>query len=368
MKEKLKYRIGIAALAITLFTGSAINCLKPQAEFSDSERRQLKKHPEWSFGSFLDNTYGDKFEDAAMDQFPFRDEFRRIKSYTLYDLFWEKDNNGIYIEDGYAAKLDYPLKEESVQNALTSFRYIYDTYLLGGSSKIYTCIVPDKGYYLAKQNGYPAMDYEKLYSKMKDGMDYSGFIDIRNMLSIKDYYKTDTHWRQEDLGQTAKKIGEKMGIGDSLSGNYTVNTSKLPFYGVYYGQSALPLKSETIKYLTNDIIDSCKVYNYETGKTTGVYELNKLSGKDPYEMFLSGAAPLLTIENPKAIENKELIVFRDSFGSSLIPLLIEGYSKITVVDIRYVKSSILKDYIDFDNRDVLFLYSTLLLNDSYSLK
>ena len=28
----------------------------------------------------------------------------------------------------------------------------------------------------------------------------------------------------------------------------------------------------------------------------------------------------------------------------------------------------LKDYIDFNNKDVLFLYSTLLINDSFTLK
>lgn len=366
--EKLKYYIGVSVLVLTLFTGALINCLKPQIEFSDSERRQLKKHPVWSATSFLNNTYGTKFEDAAMDQFPFRDEFRRMKACTLYYLFREKDNNGIYLEDGYAAKLDYPLKEESVKNALTSFQYIYDTYLAGGGSKIYTCIVPDKGYYLAKQNGYPAMDYDKLYSMVQAGMKYSEFIDIRDMLTAEDYYRTDTHWRQEALTQVAKKLSEKLGVKNALSDNNTVNIYKEPFYGVYYGQSALPLKGETIKYLTNSVINSCKVYNYETGETTGIYERSKLSGKDPYEMFLSGAAPLLTIDNPKAAGNRELIVFRDSFGSSLVPLLAEGYSKITLIDIRYVNSSMLKDYVDFHNQDVLFLYSTLLLNDSYSLK
>lgn len=368
MKEKIKYITGILVLAITLFTVSAINCLKPEAEFSESERRQLKTHPEWTLDSFLKNTYGNKFENAAMDQFPFRDEFRRIKSYTLYYLFREKDNNGIYIKNGYAAKLDYPLKEASVQHALDTFEAVYNTYLSGSSSKIYACIVPDKGYYLAKQNGYPAMDYDRLFAEVKDGMDYAAFVDIRSLLSIKDYYRTDTHWKQENIRQVAKKLGSEMGIGDLLTDQYKEIVSDKPFYGVYYGQSALPLKSETVKYLTNEVIEGCKVYNYETGKTTEVYETDKLSGRDPYEMFLSGAAPLLTIENPKAAEKKELIVFRDSFGSSLIPLLTEGYSKIIVVDIRYIKSSLLKDYIDFNNQDVLFLYSTLLLNDSYSLK
>ena len=85
-------------------------------------------------------------------------------------------------------------------------------------------------------------------------------------------------------------------------------------------------------------------------------------------MFLSGTRAILTIENPMAEEVKELIVFRDSFGSSLIPLLMEEYSKITVLDIRYVNSSILGQYVEFGNQDALFLYSTMMLNNSLALK
>ena len=39
----------------------------------------------------------------------------------------------------------------------------------------------------------------------------------------------------------------------------------------------------------------------------------------------------IDIVNPTSNSNKELIVFRDSYGSSLVPLLIDGYRKITVV-------------------------------------
>ena len=42
--------------------------------------------------------------------------------------------------------------------------------------------------------------------------------------------------------------------------------------------------------------------------------------------------------------------------------------QITVIDTRYINPSLLSDYVDFDSCDVLFLYSTLLLNDSYTLK
>ena len=85
-------------------------------------------------------------------------------------------------------------------------------------------------------------------------------------------------------------------------------------------------------------------------------------------MFLSGSEPLITIENEHATTDKELIMFRDSFGSSIAPLFIEAYKKITLVDIRYIQSDFLENFIKFDNQDVLFIYSTTLLNNSKAFK
>ena len=77
---------------------------------------------------------------------------------------------------------------------------------------------------------------------------------------------------------------------------------------------------------------------------------------------------MLTIENPDYKGTKELIVFRDSYGSSLIPLLVTGYSKVTVVDTRYISPKLLNQYIEFKDQDVLFMYSTLIINNSTTLK
>ena len=99
-----------------------------------------------------------------------------------------------------------------------------------------------------------------------------------------------------------------------------------------------------------------------------MYDMEKAYGKDPYEIFLSGSISLITIENPKAMTDKELVVFRDSFGSSLVPLLCSGYKSVTVVDIRYIPSYALENYVDFSNKDVLFIYSTLVLNNSSMFK
>ena len=120
--------------------------------------------------------------------------------------------------------------------------------------------------------------------------------------------------------------------------------------------------------MENSLISACTVYNHETKETTSVYNMDKLESRDLYDVYLSGATPLLTIDNPNAETDRELIVFRDSFGSSLTPLLLKSYKTVTLVDIRYLASDYLGQFVDFHGQDVLFLYSTLVLNNSGTLK
>ena len=69
-----------------------------------------------------------------------------------------------------------------------------------------------------------------------------------------------------------------------------------------------------------------------------------------------------------ASSDDELIVFRDSYGSSLVPLLISSYKKIIVIDTRYISSNILDNYVEFKGQDVLFLYSVNTINNSFTVK
>lgn len=140
------------------------------------------------------------------------------------------------------------------------------------------------------------------------------------------------------------------------------------FKGVYSGQLPINEEKDEIKILTNNVLENCIVYNYEKNETTTIYNVNKMNSLDKYDIYLSGAVSLLSIENPKCRTGKELIVFRDSFASSLIPLLVEGYDKVTLVDTRYISPKILNQYIEFNYQDILFLYSTAIINNSYSLK
>ena len=101
----------------------------------------------------------------------------------------------------------------------------------------------------------------------------------------------------------------------------------------------------------------------------GYEQVEKLGGVDSYDVFLWGARSLIQIENPNCDNEKELVIFRDSFTSSLAPLMINGYSKITLVDIRYVQSGMVGNLVEFkDNQDILFIYSTTILNNSTAFK
>lgn len=364
--NKLRMVLTIVLLGVFLAAFSLWAVLKPADAFSEAERRTLAQMPAATGQTLLSGTFADRFEDYATDQFPLRGEFRTLKAFTATGLLHQRDNNGLYRVGDHLAKLEYPMNESSLENAATRFGYLYETYLKEAGARVYFSLIPDKNFFMAAPNGYPSMDYTAFADDLQQKLPYMKYIDLFDLLELEDYYRTDAHWRQEKLLPVAARLANGMGL--TLTGSYTQKTLEKPFYGVYYGQAALPIAPEPMNYLTGGAIDAATVYNYETNTTGSVYDMEKAVGHDPYEMFLSGSVSLLRIENPQNTSGRRLVLFRDSFGSSLTPLLIEGYSSITLVDIRYLASNRLGKYVDFTDCDVLFLYSTGVLNNSSTLK
>lgn len=363
---KWKHTITLCLLGGFLLLFGLWSVLRPADAISETERRSLAQAPQINLENFLSGKLADQVDDYAADQFPLREEFRTLHFLASYDLFRQRDVEGVYLHEGYAAKLDFPLRESSVSHAAERFQYVYDRYLKDTDCQLYLSVVPDKGYFTAQASGRPAMDYEALLTQIREETPYLHYIDIFSTLSLTDYYRTDAHWRQECLRDTASVLAA--GLGVDVSASYQELTLDKAYYGVYCGYASLPMPAETVHYLSNDTIRDCVVTNFETGSQGAVYDLEKGLGSDPYELFLSGSVSLLTVENPAAETERELVIFRDSFASSLAPLLLEGYSKVTLVDIRYLSPAQLGNFLTFDNQDVLFLYSTSVLNNSETLK
>ena len=363
MNEKIR-RIG-ALLLVAVWIGlTAVAWCKPAGEFSDAERRPLAQMPQLKGGTLLGGKFMTEFEDYTLDQFPLRDTFRKFKALFHKNVMLQKDNNDIYIVDGYAAEMAYPMNEASVDHALSQFNKVYEMYLKESGSKVVVTVVPDKSYYLAEENGYLSFDYQEMFGKVQAGMPWAEYVDITDCLTIEDYYYTDTHWRQEKILPVAQKLSGALGVTAPKAEDFTVTALERPFYGVYYGQAALPMDPETMYIMENELLKECTVFHYTDGKTTSVYDENKLDSLDQYDIYLSGPQSMLRIENPNATTDRELIVFRDSYGGSLVPLLVQDYAVVTLVDIRanYIMPERLGAFMEFNGQDVLFMYSSLVLN------
>ena len=363
MREK-RGALVLTLLFSLLLCGIAIwqICL-PDLALSDAERRSLKQQPSLTVSGVMDGSYFSDLEGYLLDQFPARQGFRTINAALRFYGYAQKEVNGVYLAGDSAGKLLYPLNETGVATSVKKLRAVMDRYL--SESKCYLAIIPDKNYYLAAEHGQLCLDYERMFRLLEDGLSGMEAIDLTGALNAACYYRTDTHWRQTALTGVVLQLAGSMDFTPNLPERTDCYS---PFYGVLYGQSALPLTPDTICYLNAEWLGGVTVTNYETGKTETVYQLDKAAGMDAYDLFLGGASALLTIENPNANSEQELIVFRDSFFSSLAPLLIGSYQKITLVDLRYIHPDLLGNYIDFHGQTVLFALSTLVLNDGSVLK
>ncbi len=361
----MKNRIITLTFIFFLLTSFLLCQIKKDDLISEKERRNLASKPKISITSLLNGSYFEKIEDYVTDQFPFRDEFKNIKGNTLKKVLFAKENNGIYEKDDILYEIDISVNEKSIRHLLDKINYIDNTYLT--SQNKYFIYIPDKNYYLNDEK-IPKLEYNKVESSLKDGLpnDYN-WIDIKNSLNISSYYRTDIHWSQDKIIDAVNNVCESMGLS-KLESFYTIKTY-YPFYGALYGKTVTSIKPDTITYLDSEIIQNTRVYNYEKSGYEKVYNESNLNNIDSYDIFLSGATSLLILENNANTSGKELIMFRDSFASSLAPLLIEKYSKITMIDLRYISSKYLENVLNLSgNEDVIFVYSNVIINNSFTLK
>ena len=353
MKEKI---ITFTFISYILFF-SILHIILPDKSISNTERRTLANYPELK----LTNEYITKVDKYLLDHFPYRDTFRSIKAKFNYNILNKLDNNDIYLKDNYIFKSNYPTNNKSINNFINKSNKILNN--LTPNNNTYIMVIPDKNYYL-KENNFLTIDYNHIYNQI----DTLGItpIDIRNILELNDYYETDTHWRQENLFKVVEYMDTIMNF-NYIKYQYNKNTFNY-FYGVYYGESAINRNPEELTYLTNNILTNATVKYLENNNLTSIYNLDKLTSLDSYEVYLDGASSYIEITNPSSTTSKELVIFRDSFASSITPLLIPYYSKITLIDNRYINSTNFSKLIKFTNQDIILMYSTLIINNSSSLK
>ncbi|MDR0520109.1 MAG: hypothetical protein LBG82_08720, partial [Clostridiales Family XIII bacterium] len=354
----------------------------------------------------------------AADSFAFREGFRTIKAFTAFEIFRQTDMGGLYMDAtgiGKFERIDEKSFRESlrklnafaqgitkpIESMAGTTQHTRDGSFCAAAAaqkepslvcpNLYFAVIPDKSMYA--RHSYPTYDPNTARRLLDDELQGFKVIDLTDALGAKDYYRTDLHWDQTRLSGVVAALNEEMKFGASggldggvvsadgggQSGNEILTAGK--WNGVYAGQLALPVPPDTMRYAENEAMRgaSAKALDPNTGEMTPlpIYDKTALTGIDPYNFFLGGSQPLITIENPNAKQRRELYICRDSFGSSLAPLLIPYYSKITLIDFRYIDSRVLPQYVTMSSgqpaeqgkppTDILFLYSPEVLNQPTTL-
>ncbi len=270
------------------------------------------------------------------------------------DVIKNNDSDVVMINE-HLTEVPYAIKPEMTDYAVRLFQKVSSDYLF--DNNCYFVLVPDKYMYLYEKKS----DYDEYYHYINEKLPFAEMIDVYDLLGADDYYFTDMHLRQECTVDIAQRVSDSMNNTAVLG--FKKESVEVDFFGNYTKKYYGKTQPDKLFYLANDTIN-----NLSTIENVDIYDFEKLKTDEPYEFFLSGNQSVVTIKNDSSDSDKRLIIFRDSFASSFAPLLSESYSEIVLIDLRYIMSDMVGEYVDFENADVLFMYSTRLINNSLCMR
>lgn len=343
-------------LLLALLLGLGGGMLLGRRQRSDSERRTLTQWPAFTWSGLYSGAFESVAQDAAADQFPFRDSFRRLKALSAYRLFQKAENNGFLLTGGapHAIYKQEAADPKAAGQNLSVLAALNQTALEAGC-KTTALLIPTKYHYYPGSR--PDDGYSQLETALKEALPGAAYLPVEGLLTTEDYYCTDPHLQMRGVEAVCAAL---------LPGSAAVEEygSHRGFRGAYWSQCAYPLgpsDEEDLYWDESADLDGASVRDLITGQDLGLYDQAALDTADPYSFFLYGSRAVLEIRNPGAETDRSLILFRDSYGSAIGPELARTYRCVVLVDLRYISWKQLGDYVTFSGQDVLFLTSALTL-------
>lgn len=373
MENRRKIKTAVIFIVIIFFLPLVL-IFSEKKKFSSEENRDLEKFPKISVENIKDKSFMDGVESYLSDHFPMRLSFVRTKM-SMEQMTGKNCINGIYItEDRLIEKLpepDYEAIEDSVET-INSFSEKYD-------ADVFVSVVPTSaGIYRDEigqfspqinQRGFINDVYKRLGSDVTS-------IDVYSSLSaVSDeyiYYRNDHHWTSRGAYTAYKSAITKLGFSAVPEKNYDIEHVADGFKGTFYSKCLYDgIKADVI-----DIYDCKNGFKAEEvtlndggeeSVTDDIYFREFLDENDKYCVFL-GRNRAFTDIKTNVQNEKSILVIKDSYANSFVPFLVQHYSRISVIDPRYVKGSI-ENFTDPDDYDqILFLYNASTFSTDKNLK
>ncbi len=359
-------RILSIVLCIVFFSFLAFfafaDILSEDKAMSDSENRVLTQFPELSIDSVLSGKFMSRFENYLSDQTVFRNI--SVAAQTVFSrILGKTEINDVYTgRDNRLFEVPANIKNENVNKTLEAVNSFADNsgienrffILAPNSSEIYTDELP----WLLNL---PSQEQQicEIYSKTSEKYITVDSVNaLRNCRETKNlYFRTDHHWTADAAFLVFDEFMKSAEINyDKL--DYEEFCLSNTFFGTLSSSSGIYERSDELKVILPKGIDGkYYVYNYDTQeKSVSVLVESKLSSKNQYEVFFGGNFGRIEILSDN-MNDKRILILKDSYANCFIPLLIPHFEKIVIIDPRYFNGNLQYILEDNDFSHLLLLYN-----------
>lgn len=389
------HKLMIVLFALTLCGTSLMTLFTPKKEKSENENRMLAEMPTLVNGKKLEtaknpsdvwnsvkwkylndrtgNAFKDDFETYLCDHLAGRELWVKASN-GIQKLTGKQEINGVYTVGDSLVQAFKGYDEEIVNKSIAAMNTFAarfpdkQTYLMLAPTAQELCfnkMPPYAG--LASEKAF----IEDCYKKTEN----IATIDCRSFLAGNAddylYYRTDHHWTSLGAFLAYQSAAKTMGYAAYGYGSFNIETASSDFRGTLYSKtlddSITPDSIEYYMMSKNEPkIKLTSVNGGEKSEYDSLYVRDFLEVKDKYSSFTGSNSPLVEIETD--VDNgKSLLVIKDSYAHSLVPFLSKHYSKITMVDMRYIHVDLnqlinLKEY-----QQVLFMFNVISFAEEESL-
>lgn len=341
-----------------IFSMSLISIVIPKKTFSYIENRKLSSMPEFNIESVLSKSFMGKYEKYVDDHIILRDGFVKLSTYSKMLMGQQKINNVLLGLDGYLFE-DMEIKDDKIYQKNIEDIKVF----LENNSNSYIGIIPSSIEILENERPkyYKCISQleiiNNLYTNMKDKE-----IDIYSVLKKHNseyiYYKTDHHWTTLGAYYGYISICNKLGIIPYSLNAFEIELIDDDFKGTIQSKINIDISRDSL-YRYNPFFDIKyqRIINEDTNNVLdSLYDYNKLESKEKYAVYLGGNNSIIRLKS--SIEDKKkLLIVKDSYSHSLAPFLLNHYSEIVLLDLRYYHSGV-QSFIEKENfDDILLLYS-----------
>ena len=268
-------------------------------------------------------------------------------------------NNGMFIFDGavYTQPWYAPGVLENYGSTTAYFGTVYP------KAKVSVCVIPcsairvddadvqslltDQGYIFDQMNaiiGKYGVNFVDTYGEMYAHRDEYM------------YFKTDHHWTQLGAYYAYKAYVESIGLTATPLEAFEKVVITEDYHGSLYGYTGddevLTFRDTVEAFFTKKAL-TMTVTDQAGGTATYPDAIARWSAS--YSAFLYGDNPYTVINVPENPQDRNVLVFKDSYGNAMVPFLAENFGNIIVVDTRYNPMNVAAELGDYPFTDVLFI-------------